>query len=152
MAVRNLRNIVLVHLAWSLWAFSYTYVQGSLTLTKLFIETFIGPAAGLVLSAADATVFTDRLKQVRFFVVFVVCCGERCGVRRGACRRTARRSSRWRSSCAPCSWPWPRGTTCRSGGTSGRCCGRCCSRCACRCEVRRLLLAAATRPKHRALQ
>lgn len=83
--MRNLRNVVLVHLAWSLWAFSYTYVQGSLTLAKLFIETFIGPAAGVVLSAADAAVFADRLKQVRFSVVFVVCCGERCGLRRDGC-------------------------------------------------------------------
>ena len=65
MAVRNLRIIVLLHLLWTLWAFSFTYVQGSLTAAKLFVETIIAPAAALVLDDADAAALADRVTQVR---------------------------------------------------------------------------------------
>jgi hypothetical protein len=64
MALLNARVLVLGHLCWSLWAFTFTYIEGGYGPVNSAVDTTLKPLATLLSSPQMAELFIDRLKQV----------------------------------------------------------------------------------------
>jgi hypothetical protein len=65
MALLNARVLLLGHLGWSLWAFTFPYIEGGYSYVDKAVDHMLKPLALYMFSPLTVELFIIRLKQVR---------------------------------------------------------------------------------------